>query len=224
MDIMITHKKQWHPTKLLYVTSGIIIISSLLLALAISLMEVVQNIQVLAQQEQQEQNASSSNITTTASTKQGPLQNSTSFGELGSDSAIKHPPELSTLTVKPWPIVKSNENLTASGRVIDKVTLAPIAEQEISFLYESASSSIPPESLDEIKPQKTDAMGSFKVDFKAPERGEGVVSVTALFNGTDLHHAAASPPALVMVSNTTMAPSSITTNATNANTTSPTSQ
>src|SRR5215207_8246654 len=105
------------------------------LDLVTPLVGVVENVQeVLAQeqeQEQQQQNASSSNATT--SITQGLLQNSTSFGQIGSDTAIKHPPELSILTVQPWPVVKPNENFTVSGKVVDKVTLDPISNENISF-------------------------------------------------------------------------------------------
>src|SRR5919106_6200848 len=177
------------------------------LVLVTPLVGVVGNVQeVLAQQqeqeqEQQQQNASSSNAATTSIT-QGLLQNSTSFGQIGSDTAIKHPPEISTLTVQPWPIVKPNENFTVSGKVVDKVTLDPISNKNISFFYESASQSIPADSLMEIQPQKTDPMGKFRVDVQAPS-SEGATSITAIFNGTDLHHAASSPPAIVIVSNAT---------------------
>jgi hypothetical protein len=175
------------------------------LVLVTPLVGVVENVQeVLAQeqeQEQEQQNASSSNAATTSIT-QGLLQNSTSFGQIGSDTAIKHPPELSTLTVQPWPIVKPNENFTVSGKVVDKVTLDPISNENISFIYESASQSIPADSLMEIQPQKTDPMGKFRVDVQAPS-SEGATSITAIFNGTGLHHAASSSPAIVIVSNTT---------------------
>src|SRR5215207_1466247 len=176
------------------------------LVLVTPLVGVVENVQeVLAQeqeqeQEQQQQNASSSNATT--SITQGLLQNSTSFGQIGSDTAIKHPPELSTLTVQPWPVVKPNENFTVSGKAVDKVTLDPIINENISFFYESASQSIPADSLTEIQPQKTDPMGKFRVDVQAPST-EGATSITAVFNGTGLHHAASSSPAIVIVSNTT---------------------
>jgi hypothetical protein len=177
------------------------------LVLVTPLVGVVGNVQeVLAQeqgQEQQQQNASSSNATTT-STTQGLLQNSTSFGQIGSDTTIKHPPEVSTLTVQPWPVVKPNENFTISGKVVDKVTLDPISNENISFFYESASQSIPADSLKEIQPQKTDPMGKFRVDVQAPS-SEGATSITAIFNGTGLYHAASSPPAIVIVSNSTSA-------------------
>src|SRR5215207_6685112 len=177
------------------------------LVLVTPLVGVVENVQeVLAQeqqQQQQQQNASSSSSSNaTTSITQGLLQNSTSFGQIGSDTAIKHPPELSTLTVQPWPVVKPNENFTVSGKAVDKVTLDPIINENISFFYESASQSIPADSLTEIQPQKTDPMGKFRVDVQAPST-EGATSITAVFNGTGLHHAASSSPAIVIVSNTT---------------------
>jgi hypothetical protein len=165
------------------------------------LVGVVENVQVLAQ-EQEQQNTSSSNATTGTSTTQGLLQNSTSFGKIGSGTAIKHPPELSTLTVQPWPVVKPNEHFTVSGEVVDKVTLDPIGNEDVSFLYESASESIPADSIMEIQPQKTDPMGKFRVDVPAPSN-EGAAAITAIFNGTGIYHAASSPPAIVIVSNTT---------------------
>ena len=173
------------------------------LVLVTPLVGVVENVQEVLAQEKEQQNASSSNATTTSIT-QGLLQNSTSFGQIGSDTAIKHPPEISTLTVQPWPIVKPNENFTVSGKVVDKVTLDPISNKNISFFYESASQSIPADSLMEIQPQKTDPMGKFRVDVQAPS-SEGATSITAIFNGTDLHHAASSPPAIVIVSDATAA-------------------
>jgi hypothetical protein len=185
---------------LIYLVAGFLV-------LVTPLVGVMENVQeVLAQeqgQEQQQQNASSSSLATT-STTQGLLQNSTSFGQIGSDTAIKHPPEVSTLTVQPWPVVKPNERFTISGEVVDKVTLDPIGNEDVSFLYESASESIPANSLMEIQPQKTDPMGKFRVDVQAPS-SEGATSITAIFNGTGLYHAAASSPAIVIVSNTTTA-------------------
>jgi hypothetical protein len=174
---------------------------------------VVENVQEVLAQEQEQQNASSSNATTSTSTTQGLLQNSTSFGEIGSDTAIKHPPELSTLTVQPWPVVKPNEHFTVSGKVVDKVTLDPIGKEDVSFLYESASKSIPANSLMEIQPQKTDPMGKFRVDVQAPSN-EGAASITAIFNGTGIYHAASSPPTIVIVSNTTTVTSPTTTSTT----------
>jgi hypothetical protein len=90
------------------------------LVLVTPLVGVVKNVQEVLAQQQQQQNASSFNATT--STTQGLLQNSTAFGQIGSGTAIKHPPEVSTLTVQPWPIVKPDENFTVSGKVADKVT------------------------------------------------------------------------------------------------------
>jgi hypothetical protein len=54
----------------------------------------------------------------------------------------------------------------------------------------------------EIQPQKTDPMGKFRVDVQAPSN-EGAASITAIFNGTGIYHAASSPPTIVIVSNTT---------------------
>jgi hypothetical protein len=177
------------------------------------LVGVVENVQEVLAQEQEQQNTSSSNATTSTSTTQGLLQNSTSFGKIGSGTAIKHPPELSTLTVQPWPVVKPNEHFTVSGKVVDKITLDPIGNEDVSFLYESASESIPANSLMEIQPQKTDPMGKFRVDVQAPSN-EGAAAITAIFNGTGIYHAASSPPAIVIVSNTTTVTSPTTTNTT----------
>jgi hypothetical protein len=177
------------------------------------LVGVVKNVPEVLAQEQEQQNTSSSNATTGTSTTQGLLQNSTSFGKIGSGPAIKHPPELSTLTVQPWPVVKPNEHFTVSGKAVDKATLDPIGNEDVSFLYESASKSIPANSLMEIQPQKTDPMGKFRVDVQAPSN-EGAAAITAIFNGTGIYHAASSPPAIVIVSNTTTVTSPTATNAT----------
>lgn len=99
--------------------------------------------------------------------------------------------EISTLTIQPWPIVKPNENIGVHDRVIDKVTLPSISDEEISFLFESASPSIP------VEPRTTDSTGNFTANLEATE-GQGAVSITAVFYETILHHAAASPPALAM--------------------------
>jgi hypothetical protein len=45
-------------------------------------------------------------------------------------------------------------------------------------------------------------MGKFRVEVQAPS-SEGATSITAIFNGTGLYHAASSPPAIVIGSNTT---------------------
>jgi hypothetical protein len=108
---------------------------------------------------------------------------------------------------------KPNEHFTVSGKVVDKVTLDPIGNEDVSFFYESASKSIPGNSLMEIQPQKTDPMGKFRVDVQAPSN-EGAASITAIFNGTGIYHAASSPPTIVIVSNTTTVTSPTTTSTT----------
>jgi hypothetical protein len=75
------------------------------------------------------------------------LKNSASFGNATADLRIKHAPEFSTLTIQPWPIVEPGKEFNITGILVDKITLEPIANSDISFLYESASQAISPSSL-----------------------------------------------------------------------------
>jgi hypothetical protein len=133
------------------------------------------------------------------------LKNSTSFGNATADLQIKHAPEFSTLTIQPWPMVKPNEKFNITGTLVDKITLQSIPSSDISFLYESASEEIQPSSLKQIDNQNTDATGKFSTMANAPST-EGIISVTAVFNGSGLYHSGASDPALVIVSNSTLPP------------------
>ena len=89
--------------------------------------------------------------------------------------------------------------------MVYKITLQPIPSSDVSFLYESASEEIPPFSLTPIEKQNTDSTGKFTTTANAPGT-EGIISVTAIFNGSGLHHSGASDPALVIVSNSTLPP------------------
>jgi len=133
------------------------------------------------------------------------LKNSTSFGNATADLKIKHAPEFSTLTIQPWPMVEPNEKFNITGTLVDKITLQSIPSSDISFLYESASEEIQPSSLNQIDNQNTDATGKFSTTANAPG-SEGIISVTAVFNGSGLYHSGASDPALVIVSNSTLPP------------------
>ncbi|MGH9923997.1 MAG: hypothetical protein ACRD5B_01345 [Nitrososphaeraceae archaeon] len=133
------------------------------------------------------------------------LKNSTSFGNATADLTIKHAPEFSALTIQPWPIVNPNQEFNISGTLVDRITLQPIPSSEITFLYESASESIPPFSLQEIGNQQTDSNGRFAMTSKAPQVN-GTISITAVFDGSGLYHAGVSDPALVIVSNSTLPP------------------
>lgn len=72
-------------------------------------------------------------------------------------------------------------------------------------MYESASESIPPFSLQEIDNQQTDSNGRFAVTSKAPAVN-GTISITAVFDGSGLYHAGISDPALVIIYNSTLPP------------------
>lgn len=133
------------------------------------------------------------------------LKNSTSFGNATADLNIKHAPEFSTLTIQPWPIVEPSKDFNITGILVDKITLQPIANSDISFLYESASEAIPPFSLEPIDKHSTDTGGKFHATSSAPD-SQGIVSVTAVYNGSGLYHSVASDPALVIVSNSTLPP------------------
>jgi hypothetical protein len=133
------------------------------------------------------------------------LKNSTSFGNATAELKIKHAPEFSTLTIQPWPIVEPGKEFNITGTLVDKITLQPIANSDISFLYESASEAIPPFSLETIDKQTADTGGKFNAKTSAPDT-QGIVSVTALYNGSGLYHSGASDPALVIVSNSTLPP------------------
>ena len=109
------------------------------------------------------------------------------------------------LTIQPWPMVEPNEKFNITGTLVDKITLQSIPSSDISFLYESASEEIQPSSLNQIDNQNTDATGKFSAMANAPST-EGIISVTAVFNGSGLYHSGASDPALVIVSNSTLPP------------------
>ena len=133
------------------------------------------------------------------------LKNSTSFGNATADLRIKHAPEFSTLAIQPWPIVEPGKEFNITGILVDKITLQPIANSDISFLYESASQAISPSRLETIDKQTAGTGGKFNVKTSAPDT-QGIVSVTALYNGSGLYHSVASDPALVIVSNSTLLP------------------
>ena len=118
---------------------------------------------------------------------------------------IKHAPEFSTLTIQPWPIVEPGKEFNITGILVDKITLQPIANSDISFLYESASQAISPSSLEAIDKQSADTGGKFNAKTNAPD-SQGIVSVTAVYNGSGLYHSVASDPALVIVSNSSLPP------------------
>jgi len=133
------------------------------------------------------------------------LKNSTSFGNATAELKIKHAPEFSTLTIQPWPIVEPSKEFNITGILVDKITLQPVANPDVSFLYESASEAIPPFSLETIEKQTADKDGKFSTTVTAPDT-QGIVSVTALYNGSGLYHSVASDPALVIVSNSSLPP------------------
>ena len=133
------------------------------------------------------------------------LKNNTSFGNATAELKIKHAPQLSTLTIQPWPIVEPSKEFNITGILVDKITLQPVPNSDISFLYESASQAIPPSSLEAIDKQSTDTGGKFNARASAPDT-RGIVSVTAVYNGSGLYHSVASDPALVIVSNSTLPP------------------
>ena len=95
------------------------------------------------------------------------LKNSTSFGNATADLKIKHAPEFSTLTIQPWPMVEPSKEFNITGILVDKITLQPIANSDISFLYESASEAIPPFSLETIANLSTYAAGKFNTTANA---------------------------------------------------------
>src|SRR5918995_1553651 len=152
----------------------------------------------------QQQNLTS-NQTQIQNQEQEFLKNSTSFGNATADLDIKHAPEFSTLTIQPWPIVEPSTEFNITGILVDKITLQPVANSDISFLYESASEAIPPFNLETIEKQSTDTGGKFNTKTSAPDT-QGIVSVTAIYNGSGLYHSAASDPALVIVSNSSLPP------------------
>jgi hypothetical protein len=131
------------------------------------------------------------------------LKNSTSFGNATADLTIKHSPEFSTLTIQPWPIVQPDQQFNITGTLVDRITLKPIPNSDITFLYESASEAIPPFSLQDIDNQQTDSNGKFAATSKAPTTN-GTISITAVFNGSGLYHGAASDPTMAIVSNSTL--------------------
>jgi hypothetical protein len=133
------------------------------------------------------------------------LKNSTSFGNATADLKIKHAPEFSTLTIQPWPMIKPSEKFNITGMLVDKINLQPIPSSDVSFLYESASEAIQPSSLKQIDNQNTGTTGKFTTTANAPDT-QGIISVTAVYNGSGLYHSGASNPALVIVSNSTLPP------------------
>jgi hypothetical protein len=133
------------------------------------------------------------------------LKNSTSFGNATAELSIKHAPQFSTLTIQPWPIVEPGKEFNVTGILVDKISLKPIPSSDVSFLYESASEAIPSSSLETIDRQSTDIGGKFNAAGNAPDT-QGIVAITAIYNGSGLHHSVASDPTLVIVSNSTLPP------------------
>jgi hypothetical protein len=158
------------------------------------------NFSIAQQQQGQNETQNQTNIS-----EQKFLKNSTSFGNATADLRIKHAPEFSTLTIQPWPIVEPGKEFNVTGILVDKITLEPIANSDISFLYESASQAISPSSLEAIDKQSADAGGKFDATANAPDT-QGIVAITAVYNGSGLHHSVASDPTLVIVSNSTLPP------------------
>ncbi len=156
-------------------------------------------------QQQQGQNDSQSQINQTNMSEPKFLKNSTSFGNATADLSIKHAPQFSTLSIQPWPIVEPGKEFKVTGLLADKITLQAIPESDISFLYESASEAIPASSLKTIDKQSTDAGGKFSATASTPDT-QGIVAITAIYNGSGLYHSVASDPALVIVSNSTLPP------------------
>ena len=99
--------------------------------------------------------------------------------------------------------MKPDQEFNITGTLVDKITLQPIPNSDITFLYESASESIPPFSLQEIDNQKTDSNGKFAAMSKASD-SSGTASITAVFDGNGLYHAGTSDPTLITISNTTL--------------------
>jgi hypothetical protein len=133
------------------------------------------------------------------------LKNSTSFGNATADLRIKHAPQFSMLTIQPWPIVEPGKEFNVTGILVDKINLKPIPSSDVSFLYESASEAIPSSSLETIDKQTTNVGGQFNATASSPDT-QGIIAVTAVYNGSGLHHSVASDPALVIVSNSTLPP------------------
>jgi hypothetical protein len=133
------------------------------------------------------------------------LKNSTAFGNATADLKIKHAPQFSTLTIQSWPMVEPSKEFNVTGILVDKITLQPIPKSDISFLYESASEAIPSFSLKTIDKQSTDAGGKFSATASTPDT-QGIVAITAVYNGSGIYHSVASDPALVIISNSTLPP------------------
>ena len=72
-------------------------------------------------------------------TRQLKLGRPASFGNASADLKIKHAPEFSTLTIHPWPMVEPRNEFNITGILVDKITLQPIANSDVSFLYESSN-------------------------------------------------------------------------------------
>ena len=133
------------------------------------------------------------------------LKNSTSFGNATADLRIKHAPQFSMLTIQPWPIVEPGEEFNITGILVDKINLKPIPSSDVSFVYESASEAIQSSSLETVDKQSTDVGGKFNATASSPD-AQGIVAVTAVYNGSGLYHSVASDPALVIISNSTLPP------------------
>jgi hypothetical protein len=181
----------------------IITLLSFALILGLSFIIIMTSIDIFefSTAQQQEGNQTQNNMNMTQEPKF--LKNSTSFGNATAELTIKHAPQFSALTVQPWPIVKPDQEFNITGTLVDKITLQPMPNSDITFLYESASESIPPFSLQEIDNQKTDSNGKFAAISKAPD-SSGTAAITAVFDGNGLYHAGTSDPALIIISNTTL--------------------
>jgi hypothetical protein len=99
----------------------------------------------------------------------------------------------------------AEQRIQYHGILVDKINLKPIPSSDVSFLYESASEAIPSSSLETIDKQSTDVGGKFNATASSPD-GQGIVAVTAIYNGSGLYHSVASDPVLVIISNSTLPP------------------
>ena len=101
--------------------------------------------------------------------------------------------------------MEPSKEFNITGILVDKITLQPVANSDVSFLYESASEAVPSFSLETIDKQTADTGGKVSTTVTAPDT-QGIVSVTAVYNGSGLYHSVASDPALVIISNSSLPP------------------
>jgi hypothetical protein len=118
---------------------------------------------------------------------------------ISSSLTIKKPTIISILEINPFPNVAKNDHVKVSAKLIEALTLKPMAGQSVELKASFVSATIPP-SVEPINvsPVTTGSDGRFTFDVTAPNE-QGVITFVANFNGTPSHYGTISNPSFVVV-------------------------